>query len=111
MAEKEFGIRAVNIYGPGRCPECFTLLTVMDIETSFMELNEDGTPISLETYESCSAICEKCGGRYRMMRLNGKYVPDSDMVRYTHLLKARDEALKRIEENKSKSKENPLALK
>lgn len=111
MAEKELTIRAINIYGPGRCPECFSPLTIMDIETSFMEVNEDGTPIDLETYESCKGICSKCGGRYPMMRLNGRYVPDSDMVRYTHLLKARDEALKRIEENKSKSKQNPLALK
>ena len=109
--KEEFYIEGVEVYGPGRCPECMSPITIMDVETSFMQLNKDGTPLDIDTYTTCRGVCQKCGGRYRYMRLDGKYVPESDMVLYTHLIKIRDVVKKRIEEEKGKSKENPLALK
>lgn len=109
---KEIVTEGMIYHGPGGCPKCGTLLTVIDSEMTIMDLNQEGHPISEQTVVKVRACCPNCMHKLDMMRWEGRYIPYSESV---EIIK-RGEALYKIEQrssmldNKAKG-ENPLAIK
>jgi hypothetical protein len=73
---------AMIIFGRGCCLKCGHPLTIIDMETSFIQLNTNGTPIGEETMIKCEGVCRNCGERYPMMRDYDEYVHDNEYTRF-----------------------------
>lgn len=98
-------------HGPGGCPKCGNLLTVIDSEMTVMDLNQEGHPISEETIVKVRACCQNCGHKQEMMRWQGRYIPYSENA---YRIK-RGDALYDIKQrnlmlDKQSKGENPFAL-
>lgn len=107
----EITTEAMIYHGPGGCPKCGNLLTVIDSEMTIMDLNQEGHPISEETIFKAKACCPSCGHKLEMMRWNGQYIPYSENVRRMKL----GEALHNIQERNRMLEEqskgvNPFAI-
>lgn len=75
------------IFGPGQCTECGGQLTVIDMETVFMNLSPSGSPVSEDTMINCEAVCSHCGKRIPMMRNGLDYMPDNGYNRFMRYYK------------------------
>ena len=106
-------INPVFIWGAGCCPDCYGPLTVMDMETTFMQLNEKGHPISEDTVIRTEGICRVCGKRIPMLMTDDyNFIPDNDYNRlekwYKDLLYEK-EIQRRIDSFKP-PKDNPFMI-
>ncbi len=100
---------AMIFYGPGGCPKCGDLLTVVDHEISIMELNREGHPLTEETIIRIRACCPKCGHKQDMMRWNGMYIPYSEMSEMIKIGELKAAVEKRnLELNKQTKGKNPF---
>lgn len=102
---------AMIFHGPGGCPNCGDLLTVIDHEMTVMELNREGHPITEETVIRVKACCPKCGHKQTMMRWNGMYLPYSEMMKMIKIGELEEMTEKRnLELNKQTKGKNPFLL-
>ena len=107
----EITTEAMIYHGPGGCPKCGSLLTVIDSEMTIMDLNQEGHPTSEETIFKAKACCPNCGHKQEMMRWQGRYIPYSENV---HRIKLGDALYNirqrsRMLDEQSKG-ENPFAI-
>ena len=108
----EHCISPMVIFSHGKCVKCGGALVVVDMETNFMELAPDGSPVSEETMIKCEAVCRDCGTRTPMLRDGLKYIPDNE---YNRLQKYFDylEHQRLVEEEMESlkpTKDNPLCI-
>lgn len=109
MENNELLIEGLIYHGPGCCPDCGGPIVVADTETTVMELNDDGVPISDETYQKCSGACTRCGKRINMMRWGGGYIPYSAASKIVRINDFKEECKQRILEiNKNAKGKNPF---
>lgn len=102
---------AMIFHGPGGCPNCGDLLTVIDHEMTIMELNREGHPLTEETVIRVRACCRKCGHKQDMMRWNGTYIPYSEMSKMIRIGELKASAEKRNSELRKQTKgKNPFLL-
>ena len=112
MSHKD-AINPIICYGTGCCIECGGQLTVVDMETSFMELSPSGSPISEDTMIKCEGVCMHCGRRYPMMRDGLYYIHDNE---YTRFIREYNNTIynKTIQQNMDDlkpTKDNPFCIK
>ena len=74
-------IDPVSYFAANRCPKCNELITVMDMETSFLELSDDGDPVNETTFIRSEAICRHCGFKSPMVRKGFGYMYDNEINR------------------------------
>lgn len=96
----------------GRCIDCGGPIYVMDSEMTFMQVNNDGIPVTEETKLNIKSVCSKCGRTAVMMRWNGGYVPYSRTAYIIRTTEKRLQIKDRLEKLNAKEKDitNPLAL-
>jgi hypothetical protein len=94
-------------HGPGACPKCLTPLVAVDTEHNVIDLDSEGNPTEVYSYEECRAACPNCNERYKMMPFNGKYLPYSENA--FNLRKAELQAeIDRRNTNRYSNKNNPF---
>jgi len=69
------------LYGPGQCTECGTNLVVMDIESTLLELEDNGSARKETTIIRVVGKCPHCGRKYKMFREGLGYVYDNPCTR------------------------------
>lgn len=74
-------IDPVSYFDMNKCPECGRLITIMDMETAFLELSDDGDPINETTIIRAEAICRYCGYKSPVLRKDDRYVRDNEVYR------------------------------
>lgn len=106
------GIQPMIFFGEGQCTECGGPLTVVDMETVFLELNQDAVPISEDTIIKCEAVCMHCGKRYPMMRKGLYYVKDNAYNRFmNHYMDWKSNEQRKAEVEKLiPTKDNPFCI-
>ncbi len=109
MDNKEILIEPIIYHGHGGCPKCCGPLSVLDSELNMMDLNQDGTPISIETSVKCRAICKHCGHTLDMIRWEGGYVPYDEISHNSRIIELAESRKVIMQENKCKIG-NPLAF-
>lgn len=109
---QEDAIDPMVIYGQGCCSLCGGPLTVVDMETCFMQLSDSGSPISEDTMVKTQAVCRNCGNRIPVLRDGLKYRPDSEYSRYEMWFKQKEyeRQLKLRMDSLKPTKENPFCL-
>lgn len=100
------------IFGPGQCTECGGQLTVVDMETVFIDLSPSGVPTSENTMIRCEAVCTHCGKRISMMRDGLNYIPDNEYNRFMRYYKHSEFVKTRNAEieNLRPSEDNPFCI-
>lgn len=88
-------------YGPGTCIECGGQLAVIDSEFTVMNLDQEGTPIDIETIVKVKGACTRCGIAYKMMRWKGGYIPYDEQSYLLKRYNARCEIEDRVKQNKA----------
>lgn len=102
---------AMIYHGPGGCPKCGNLLTVVDHEMTIMNLNQEGHPTSEETMFHAKACCPNCGHKQDMMRWHGIYIPYSRSSRILKYYEAYDNIKERCAKRDLELREkNPFAI-
>lgn len=108
---KEIGIEPMIFHGPGGCPKCGDLLTVVDNEMTVMNLDRDGNPTSEETIFKAKGFCPNCGYTLEMERWGGKYLPYGRSAHILRLEAIREKIKQRRLDLDAESKgKNPFAL-
>lgn len=74
-------IDPISYFSMNRCPNCGSLVTIMDMETAFFELADDGDPINETTIIRAEAICRSCGYKSPVLRKDNSYVRDNEVYR------------------------------
>lgn len=111
MNEKEL-IDPMIIRGPGCCSNCGGRLTIIDMESSFLDMSDSGQLIKEETLTSCEGVCRNCGKRIPFRPYGNSYVRDNQ---YTRILeKLRNEEIQnsikaKMDELKPKE-DNPFCI-
>ena len=78
---KQGTIEPMIVFGQGQCTECGGQLTVVDMETTFLRLDKNGSPVTEDTMIKCEAVCMHCGKRYPMIRNGLDYYHDNDYMK------------------------------
>lgn len=96
ISKDEILIDGMIFHGPGCCPECGAPLIVADTETTIMELDPNGIPISESTGIQVGAICSRCKNKIPMVRWEGGYIPFSPSSYLIKCLEREDKAKERV---------------
>lgn len=95
MDDREDLISPIKVFPKGCCINCGSNLVVIDMETSFVELSDDGTPVNIteETVLRVEGVCRHCGARYPMIRYGLNYLHENEYTKlclwYNHMLHCR----------------------
>lgn len=111
MLERD-SIDPIVSFGVNRCPCCNLVLTVVDMETTFLELADNGSPINETTMIKAQVVCRKCGYSADVLRDGLSYVYDNEYNRldreYKRIYHNREVA-KRMDDLKP-TKDNPFCI-
>lgn len=105
-------LEPIEFIGFGKCLDCGGSIYVMDSEMTFMQVNNDGIPVTEETKLNVKGICSQCGKTSVMMRWNGGYVPYSRTAYIIRTTEKKIQIRERLEKlnGKTKDESNPLIL-
>ena len=109
---KQGTIEPMIVFGQGQCTECGGQLTVVDMETTFLRLDKNGSPVTEDTMIKCEAVCMNCGKRYPMLRSGLDYFRDNEYSRLRRWYLAEQTNAKRKEELDKliPSEDNPFCI-
>lgn len=111
MLERD-SIDPIMYYGINKCPKCNSILTIVDMETSFLELADNGSPINETTLVKAEAVCRNCGYKAPMMRDGMSYKYDNEVNRIDkehYICMKQAEVRKRMDSLKP-TKDNPFCI-
>lgn len=106
-------ITPIEFIGYGLCIDCGHPIYVMDSEMTFMQVNDDGIPITEETKLNVKGVCSHCGKVIPMMRWDGGYVPysrEAYIIRNTEKKIQIQERLEKLNKESNGKTYNPLAI-
>lgn len=111
MLERD-SIDPIISFGVNRCPNCQSILTVVDMETTFLELADNGSPINETTMVKSQVVCRNCGYSNPVIRDGLSYIYDNEYNRLDRRYREEchnREVAKRMDALKP-SKDNPFCI-
>lgn len=100
------------MYSPGQCRNCGFNLLILDMESTILELEDDGSARSEETIVKVIGKCPNCGKEYKMIRNGLKYEFDSEYNNILHWYKRQlyDLNIQKAVDSIKAPKDNPFFL-
>lgn len=104
-------IKPAEFIGYGICPKCGSPLCLMEKETNWYKLNNDGYPIlNFANYSYIEAVCEECGTTFEYVRDGMSFRPFIQHEQYIREQVIKDSIIKVTEETINEFNKNPFGF-